>query len=81
MNEVQARKLLVQALGGTGPINNDRQFWTTVLTLIPLPLFIASYIPRSGSETNLAIFEPKLKTISFVLSVDPPSITACSTSE
>jgi hypothetical protein len=34
MNEIQAKRLLVEALGGTGQINNDRQFWTTVLTAL-----------------------------------------------
>lgn len=34
MNELQAKRQLVEALGGTGPINNDRQFWATVLTAL-----------------------------------------------
>lgn len=42
MNEVQARKLFVQALGGTGPINNDRQFWTTVLTALNNGVFASA---------------------------------------
>lgn len=34
MNELQAKRLLAQAVGATGPINNDRQFWTTILTAL-----------------------------------------------
>lgn len=34
MNELQARRLLVEALNGSGPIGNDRDFWTTVLTAL-----------------------------------------------
>lgn len=34
MNEYKARVGLVKALGATGPIGNERQFWTTVLTAL-----------------------------------------------
>lgn len=32
MNEYSARKLIAQAVGGTGKIGTEKQFWTTVLT-------------------------------------------------
>lgn len=32
MNEVIARRLIAQAVGASGPIGTEKQFWTTVLT-------------------------------------------------
>jgi hypothetical protein len=32
MNEFIARRLIAQAVGATGPIGTEKQFWTTVLT-------------------------------------------------
>lgn len=32
MNELEARKLIAQAVGATGKIGTEKQFWTTVLT-------------------------------------------------
>lgn len=34
MNEYTARKLIVQAVGGSGKIGTERQFWATVLTAL-----------------------------------------------
>lgn len=32
MNELNARRLIAQAVGATGKIGTEKQFWTTVLT-------------------------------------------------
>lgn len=32
MNELTARRLVAQAVGATGKIGTEKQFWTTVLT-------------------------------------------------
>lgn len=32
MNEFIARRLIAQAVGASGPIGTEKQFWTTVLT-------------------------------------------------
>jgi hypothetical protein len=42
MNEIQAKRALVEALGGTGQINNDRQFWTTALTALNNGVFASA---------------------------------------
>lgn len=42
MNELQAKRQLIEALGGTGPFNNDRQFWTTVLTALNNGVFASA---------------------------------------
>lgn len=34
MNEYSARKLIAQAVGGSGKIGTEKQFWTTVLTAL-----------------------------------------------
>ena len=34
MNEYVARKLIAQAVGATGKIGTEKQFWTTVLTAL-----------------------------------------------
>lgn len=34
MNEYTARKLIAQAVGATGKIGTEKQFWTTVLTAL-----------------------------------------------
>lgn len=34
MNEMTARKLMVQAVGGSGKIGTEKQYWTTVLTAL-----------------------------------------------
>lgn len=34
MNELRNKTQLALALGAVGPINNDRQYWTTVLTAL-----------------------------------------------
>lgn len=34
MNEYTARRLIAQAVGGSGKIGTEKQFWTTVLTAL-----------------------------------------------
>lgn len=34
MNEYQARQSIVAAFGGDGPIGNEKQFWSSLLTAI-----------------------------------------------
>jgi hypothetical protein len=34
MNELQARKLMLDAVGGTGKISNEKTYWTAVLTAL-----------------------------------------------
>ena len=32
MNELEARKLMLDAVGGTGKVSNEKTYWTAVLT-------------------------------------------------
>lgn len=63
MNELQARRLLVEALGGTGPIGNDRDFWTTTLTALNGGVFSSANNEHEfwgKFATGLASYQPDL---------------------
>lgn len=62
MNEVEFRRLLVEAFGGSGPVGNDRWFWNTLLTAIYGTETIANteHEFRSKLAVGLANYSPAL---------------------